>query len=208
MEKNVYLHIGALPCGKQGKKTLLLVPLRQKQTHLFEPGCRTYCRSRPSWGSEGKLIKSRSMVRRCFRSFGNLSGLMGCNTNALSRGENGKGTKTGFATRKLSLFFGDKWCKSNSCCDVFSGLHVSDVVLWCTPSSATGETCWIVFFFFLIVPSCFLTACRQARRSRQFSLLRCASSMTAAPHWMLTVNHHHLRCPCGLNKSCAISRPS
>lgn len=28
-----------------------------------------------------------------------------------------------------SLFFGDKWCKSNSRCDVFSGFHVSDVVL-------------------------------------------------------------------------------
>lgn len=45
--------------------------------------------------------------------------------------------------------------------------------------------------FFVNRPSCFLTAFRQARRSRPFSLPHCASSTTAAPHWMLTVNHHH-----------------
>lgn len=80
-------------------------------------------------GKRGKLIKGRSMVRRCFRSFGNLSSLLGCNTNAHSRGKNGKGTKTGFATRKFGPFFWDNWCESNSRCDVFSSLHVSDVVL-------------------------------------------------------------------------------
>lgn len=51
----MYIYILALfRVENKARKTLLLVPLRQKQTHLFEPGCRTYCRSRPSWGSEGK----------------------------------------------------------------------------------------------------------------------------------------------------------
>lgn len=208
-KKNVYLHIGALPCGKQGKKTLLLVPLRQKQTHLFEPGCRTYCRSRPSWGSEGKTHQGSVDGAQMLSFFWKLVWSPGLqHKRTLARRER-QGNKNWLCNEKIQVYFSGISGASQTAAVMFS--QVSMQVMWCCNAHRhlqLVKPVGLIIFFFFNRPRCFLTAFRQARRSRQFSLPRCASSLAAAPHLMLTVNHHHSRCPCGLNKSCAISQPS